>query len=236
MNIASMFLSLGLIAGSSCAVGQQGTSKPTAVPVPPPPAQSSPAPVSPAAAPLQQSAQQPAPAAAAQPVPPPVAANVAPNYILGADDAIHVDVWKEPTLSGPLVVRPDGKISLPLVGDLDAAGKTPMALAADISEKLKQFINDPTVTVTVTGTNSKQVFFLGEVVRQGPIPMTRDMTVLQAISQAGGLTPYANKSHIYILRGIKGNQQKIPFDYKKAVKQGNQQGVVLAAGDTIVVP
>jgi polysaccharide export outer membrane protein len=159
-----------------------------------------------------------------------------PNYILGTDDAINVHVWKEPTISGPLVIRPDGRISLPLVGDVPATGMTPMALAAEISEQLKKFINDPSVTVTVTAVNSRKIFFIGEVTRSGPVPMTREMTMLQAISAAGGLTPYANKRKIYILRGEKGNQKKILFDYTKALKQGNQQGVELLPGDTIVVP
>jgi len=159
-----------------------------------------------------------------------------PNYILGTDDAIMVHVWKEPTISGQLVIRPDGRISLPLVGDMPASGMTPMALATEIQDGLKKFINDPSVTVTVTAVNSRKIFFIGEVVRSGPVPMTRSMTMLQAISAAGGLTPYANKKKIYILRGEKGNQQKIPFDYSKALKEGNQQGVELKPGDTVVVP
>jgi polysaccharide export outer membrane protein len=159
-----------------------------------------------------------------------------PDYVLGTDDAIMVHVWKEPTISGPLIIRPDGRVSLPLVGDVPAAGLTPMALAGEISENLKKFINDPSVTVTVTATNSRRVFFIGEIARSGPVLMTRDMTVLQAISAAGGLTPYASKHKIYILRGPKGNQKKIPFDYTKALKQGNSQGVTLIPGDTVVVP
>ena len=164
------------------------------------------------------------------------AADLPEGYVLGTDDAITVNVWKEPTLTGPLVVRPDGKVSLPLVGDVMAAGLTPMALAADISTKLKQFMNDPTVTVTVTAANSKRIFFIGEVLRAGPIPMTREMTMLQAIAAAGGLTPYANKKRIYILRGQSAQQKKLPFDYNKALKKGDEQGIVLAAGDTVVVP
>lgn len=162
--------------------------------------------------------------------------DVDPNYILGTDDAIMVHVWKEPTISGPLVIRPDGRISLPLVGDVPAAGMTPMALAMEIQDGLKKFINNPSVTVTVTAVNSRKLFFIGEVIRPGPVPLTRSMTMLQAISATGGLTPYANKKKIYILRGEKGKQVKIPFNYTKALKEGNQQGVELKPGDTIVVP
>lgn len=174
-----------------------------------------------------------APSVAGEPAPLP---DIDPNYILGADDAIMVHVWKEPTISGPLVIRPDGRISLPLVGDVPAAGMTPMALSLQIQEGLKKFINNPSVTVTVTAVNSRKLFFIGEVIRSGPVPLTRSMTMLQAISAAGGLTPYANKKKIYILRGEKGNQVKIPFNYTKALKEGNQQGVELKPGDTIVVP
>jgi polysaccharide export outer membrane protein len=190
--------------------------------------------------------QLPKPAVATPPVQPSAiaptqpavmsAADLSPDYVLGTDDAIHVDVWKEPTISGSLTIRPDGKITLPLCGDLVAAGLTPMDLAAKITEKLKETIVNPTVTVTVTAANSKRIFFIGEVLHAGPVPMTREMTMLQAIAAAGGLTPYANKKHIYILRGEGKQQKKLPFDYTKALKKGDEQGIVLAAGDTIVVP
>lgn len=227
MKYLPTLLLLGFL---SCSIGLFGQDP---APKPVPPATISPSPVlSPAAA--EQAAGQTAAAAAAA-EPPPVQ-DLDPNYVLGSDDAIMVHVWKEPTISGPLVVRPDGRISLPLVGDLPASGMTPMALGAEIADSLKKFINDPSVTVTVTAVNSKRIFFIGEVNRSGPVSMTREMTMLQAISAAGGLSPYANQRKIYILRGEKGKQVKIPFDYKKALKEGNQQGVVLAPGDTIVVP
>jgi polysaccharide export outer membrane protein len=225
MKHSPILLSLGLLSCSLALYGQQSAPKPDT---------SAQTPVlSPAPTPDQSATQTGAPVPAAEPAP---VQDLDPNYILGADDNIMVHVWKEPTISGPLVIRPDGRISLPLVGDLPAAGMTPMALGAEIAENLKKFINDPSVTVTVTAVNSKRIFFIGEVNRSGPISMTREMTMLQAISAAGGLSPYANQRKIYILRGEKGKQQKIPFDYKKALKQGNQQGVVLSPGDTIVVP
>lgn len=184
--------------------------------------------------------QQATPAGPTQPAPTPLpamsGADISANYILGTDDVIVVNVWKEPTITGSLTIRPDGKISLPLCGDLVAAGITPMALAGVITEKLKENLVNPTVTVTVTAANSKRIFFIGEVLRSGPIPMTREMTMLQAIAAAGGLTPYANKRHIYILRGETSKQKKLPFDYNRALKKGDEQGILLQPGDTIVVP
>jgi polysaccharide export outer membrane protein len=174
-----------------------------------------------------------APATQGEPV---VPAGVDADYVLGNEDAIVVNVWREPSLTGGLVIRQDGKISLPLLGDLPAAGLTPMALANEISEHLKKFMNNPTVTVTVTASNSRRVFFIGEVLKPGPLPLTHQMSMLQAISAAGGLTPFANKKKIYILRGVKGKEIKIPFDYNKAVKKGDMQGVTLTSGDTVVVP
>jgi polysaccharide export outer membrane protein len=177
---------------------------------------------------------------AAQPAaaPPPPAAGpltVSQNYVIGADDSLNIQVWKEPQLSGILPVRPDGKISLPLINDIPAAGYTPMQLAADITARLTKFVTDPVVDVSVLAVNSKRVFLVGEVERAGPMPITPGMTILQAIASAG-LTPYANKTHIYILRGDPVHQQKVMFDYKKALKKGDMQGVSLLPGDTIVVP
>ena len=182
------------------------------------------------------------PAPAGQPAPPPasadpsVASAASPSYVIGPQDVIQVTVWKEPALSQSLTVRPDGMISLPLLGDVSASGQTPTLLSADLSTRLKKYINDPLVTVTVVTVNSKRVFLLGEVGHVGGLPMTPDMTPLQAIAAAGGLSPYANAKHIYILRTDNGKQKKIFFDYKKAIKTGNEQGIVLAPGDTIVVP
>jgi polysaccharide export outer membrane protein len=184
----------------------------------------------------------PAPAAAppSTPAAPPAAnepATVDKNsYIIGPDDSLKIDVYGSPDLSTALPVRPDGMITLPEIGDIPAAGRTPMQLTADIAAQVKKLVVDPTVTVTVMAVNSKHVFLIGEIGHQGPLSITPGMTILQAISAAGGLTPYANKKHIYILRGDPGKQQKIPFDYTKALKKGDMQGVTLQPGDTIVVP
>ena len=159
----------------------------------------------------------------------------AARYIIGPEDSLQVTVWKEPTLSSTIPVRPDGMISMALVGDLPAAGMTPMALAADISQRLKKYIQDPIVNITVLGVNSQRIFLVGEVGRVGPLMLTPGMTTLQAIVSAGGLTQFANSKRIYILRKVEGKEQKMPFNYKQALK-GDNQGVSLLPGDTIVVP
>ncbi|RXH54591.1 polysaccharide biosynthesis/export family protein [Granulicella sibirica] len=163
-------------------------------------------------------------------------APVPAGYLIGPDDVLGITVWKEPSLSGNVPVRPDGMISISLIGDVPAAGLTPMALGADLADRLKKFINDPNVTITVATVNSKHIYLLGEVQHVGSIPLTPGLTPLQAISASGGLTPFANTKHLYILRGEQGKQEKIPFNYKKALKDGDQQGLTLSPGDTIVVP
>jgi polysaccharide export outer membrane protein len=162
--------------------------------------------------------------------------SLGPDYIIGANDSLKIEVWKEPQLSTTLTVRPDGKISLPLIDDIMAAGFTPMQLKDDIATRLAKFVTDPVVDVSVLQVNSKNVFMIGNVSHVGSIPITPGMTVLQAIATAGGLTAYANGKNIYIWRGDPKKQQKIPFDYNKAVKKGDMQGVTLLPGDTIVVP
>jgi polysaccharide biosynthesis/export protein len=197
------------------------------------------APPKPILTPAQDSTPAPAATAAPSATAPdqPVATPIDPNsYIIGAQDALQVTVWKEPTLSGSFLVRPDGMISLVLVGDIRAAGFTPTQLGKDISTRLEKFVQNPIVTVVVSAVNSQHIYMVGEVGHVGPIQLIPGMTPLQAISTAGGLSPYANKTHIYILRGPQGKQVKIPFDYKKALKGDNQQNVSLLPGDTIVVP
>jgi polysaccharide biosynthesis/export protein len=133
-------------------------------------------------------------------------------------------------------VRADGMISLPLLNDVQAAGLTPMQLAASISEKLKKYITDPHVTVEVTQMNSQRIYVTGEVLHPGAMNRTPDMTVLQALATAG-FSQFANTKAIYVLRSENGKQTKIPVNYKKLVKGDNmQQNVVLKPGDTIVVP
>ena len=159
------------------------------------------------------------------------------TYRIGTEDALQVNVWKEPTLSGPLPVRPDGMISLPLVGDVMAAGKTPNELSSELQERLKKYIQDPLVTIVVTAANSQKIFVLGEVLHVGQVPLTNGLSVLQAIAASGGLSPYANAKKMYILRtAADGTQTKILVDYRKAVKGEGAAPPALMAGDTIVVP
>jgi polysaccharide export outer membrane protein len=161
---------------------------------------------------------------------------ISASYVIEPEDSLAVTVWKEPTLSGTFPVRPDGQISLALLGDLRAAGFTPTQLGLEITERLQKYVNDPRVTVTIMGVHVDKVFLLGEVMHVGPVPITPGMTPLQAISAGGGLTPYANGKRVYVLRKTNGQEKKIPFNYKKALKDGDEQGVALLAGDTIVVP
>ncbi len=160
-----------------------------------------------------------------------------PNYVIGAQDVLDIDVWKETELTRSVPVRPDGKISLPLLNDVQAAGLTPTQLSEEITTELKKFITDPQVTVIVTEINSQRVYILGEMTRPGAYPLLPGMTVLQALSSAGGFTPFANMKKIYVLRNEGGKQEKFPFNYKDVVKGKNaEQNIVLKAGDQIVVP
>jgi len=189
--------------------------------------------------PVPKSANTSKPALPA-PVPAPTANapadNAPPDYVIGADDTLHISVWKEPDLTATLPVRPDGKISLPLLNDVSAAGFTPMQLADSITEKLKKYIADPRVTVVVTAMNSRRIFVTGEVTHSGAIALLPGMTVLQALSSAG-FTQFANLKGIYLLRMENGRQVKMPFNYKEVVKGRHpEQNVLLQRGDTVVVP
>jgi polysaccharide export outer membrane protein len=159
-----------------------------------------------------------------------------PEYVIGPQDVLHIAVWKEADLTATLPVRPDGKISLPLLNDVQASGLTPKQLADSVTEKLKKYIADPRVTVVVTEINSKRVYLVGEVLHAGAMPMLPNMTVLQALSSAG-LNQFANTKRIYVLRTENGKQQKMPVNYKKLVKgEQIEQNYLLQPGDTIVVP
>jgi len=169
---------------------------------------------------------------------PETAANSAtpPDYVIGADDTLHISVWKEPDLSETLPVRPDGKISMPLLNDIPAAGLTPLQLRDSITEKLKKYVADPRVTIVVTAMNSRRIFVTGEVLHSGPMPLLPHMTMLQALSQAG-FTQFANLKGIYLLRNDNGKQVKLPFNYKEVVKgRRPEENIAVQPGDTIVVP
>jgi polysaccharide biosynthesis/export protein len=173
----------------------------------------------------------------AEPSAPVKSATDDPTYVIGAEDMLSVSVWKEPDFSSTVPVRPDGKISMPLLGDVEAAGRTPGQLAQELTVRLKKYIDDPRVTIVVTAINSKRVYILGEVNHPGPMNMLPNMTVLQAISSAGGPTAYANTKKISVLRTEQGKQVKYSFNYKEVIKGNDQaQNIVLRSGDTIVVP
>lgn len=160
-----------------------------------------------------------------------------PNYLIGAEDELIISVWKEPEISRSVPVRPDGKISLALLNDVQATGRTPMQLGSDITEKLKSFISEPQVTVIVARINSQRIFVVGEVPRTGSYTLLPNMTAVDAISSAGGFTPFAKRTKIYILRKENGKLTSIPFNYKEVIKhRRSDQDVVLKPGDRIVVP
>jgi polysaccharide biosynthesis/export protein len=159
------------------------------------------------------------------------------DYKIGAQDVVRIDVWKEPDISRTIPVRPDGKISLPLLNDVQASGLTAMQLAGSIRDGLTKYLTNPQVTVTVVEINSRRVYVTGEVLRTGAIPLLPNMTVLQALASAGGFTQFAKLKDIYLLRMENGQQVKYAFDYKEAVKGKHpERNILLRPGDLIVVP
>src|SRR6202046_5327306 len=160
------------------------------------------------------------------------------SFMIGNDDVLAINVWKEPDISRSVPVRSDGKISLPLVGEVQAAGQTPLKLEQDIASKLKSYIEEPDVTVIVQQINSQKFNILGQITRPGVYPLTNTATVLDAIALAGGFRDFAKQKSIYVLRqNADGTQTKIPFNYKQVLKgQNPAQNIRLQPRDTIVVP
>ncbi|MFY9560058.1 MAG: polysaccharide biosynthesis/export family protein [Terriglobales bacterium] len=160
------------------------------------------------------------------------------SYVIGADDVLAVNVWKEPDVTRSVPVRSDGKISLPLVGELQAAGQTPKQLEQEISKRLQSYISEPEVTVIVSESKSQRINILGMVAKPGTYLLTGSATVLDAIAMAGGFKDFAKKKSIYVLRANPdGTQKRIPFNYKEVIKGTNpEQNVKLLPGDTLVVP
>lgn len=160
-----------------------------------------------------------------------------PVYVIGPEDVLDVTVWKEPEVSRVVPVRPDGRISLPLVDDIQAAGLTPEQLAATVAEKLRKYVNEPKVTVIVTVINSQRVFVVGEVLRAGAFPLLPGMTVLQALASAGGFTTFANVKKIHIVRLRDRKHIELEFNYRDVLRGDKpEQNIILEPGDTIVVP
>src|SRR5688572_28503204 len=206
------------------------TAKPTA---------QSPATVKPAA-PATKPATGPQPAPAARgttPAPTAVSVNVPNDYVIGAEDVLGVVFWREADISGDVVVRPDGMITLPLLGEMKAAGVKPDVLREQIRVASGKFLTDPNVTIVVRQINSRKVFITGNVTMPDSYPLTGPRTVLQLISLAGGLTEYANSENISIIRHEGGQTRSLKFNYKDVSKGKKlEQIVVRQPGDTVVVP
>jgi len=160
------------------------------------------------------------------------------SYVIGANDVLAINVWKEPDISRSVPVRSDGKISLPLVGELQAGGQTPQQLEQEITKRLQSYISEPEVTVIVSDSKSQKVNILGMVTRPGAYLLTSSTTVLDAIAMAGGFKDFAKQKSVYVLRQVPdGTQQRLLFNYKEVIKGKNpEQNIRLQAGDTVVVP
>ncbi len=159
------------------------------------------------------------------------------KYQLGPEDVIEISVWKEPDLTKQLAVRPDGKISYPLIGEVQAAGKTVKQLREDISKRLEKYVTDAQVTVILLKTQYYKIYVMGKVNKPGEFLVGRPATVMQALAMAGGLTPFASPTRIVIIRKTGNTEQTLPFDYK-AVSRGEflEQNITLLPGDVVVVP
>lgn len=170
-------------------------------------------------------------------LPPSMRAAEGADYILQPGDVVNVSVWREPDLDRTLLVRPDGGISFPLAGDVVAAGKTVDRLSAELVSKLTKFIPSPVITVTLQENLGNRIYVTGKVARPGVIVVNQDVSVLQALSMAGGPTPFADLRDIKILRREGGVERAIPFNYKQ-VQRGErlEQNIILRPGDTILVP
>lgn len=159
------------------------------------------------------------------------------RYRIGPSDVLNIFVWKEPELTQDLNVMPDGRITFPLIGEIVAEGKTVTELKDAISEKLKEFISAPEVTVIVKQSRSQTVYLIGKVSRPGPIVLLSDMTVLQVLSTAGGFAEWADEKNILIVRREGQMETRIPFNYKEFISGKNpESNILLKPGDTIVVP
>ncbi len=160
------------------------------------------------------------------------------SYVIGDDDVLAINVWKEPEVSRSIPVRTDGKISLPLVGELQAGGRTPRQLEKEIAKRLQAYISEPEVTVIVQDSKSQKINILGMVARPGAYLLTGSTTVLDAIAMAGGFRDFAKQKSIYVLRAEEdGTQKRFPFNYKEVIKGKNpEQNIRLLPRDTVVVP
>lgn len=223
-NIADRFASSGVVAALAAVLYATAAF-----------AQSQPAPAAPATAPAQIAAPSPEAAAAAAPRPSDPA--VPAGYVIGADDLLSVVFWKDKDMSAEARVRPDGRIALPLINEVQAAGLTPEELQKKITEESRKYMEDASITIVVREINSRRVFITGEVAKPGPYALTSPITVMQLIAVAGGLRDYADSKNITIMRTDGGKQLSLKFNYKE-VASGKKlnQNIELQPGDTVVVP
>jgi len=182
-------------------------------------------------------APPPSPLAAAQAATAAVPTPDQTNYLLGPEDALEISVWKEPELTKQLVVRPDGKITYPLIGEVQAAGHTVKQLQAEILKRLEKYVTDAHVTVILLKAQNYKIYVTGKVHKPGDFVIGKPVNVMQAISMAGGLTPFASPGSITVLRTIGGKEEVFPFNYKDVAKGSFlEQNRTLLPGDVVVVP
>ncbi len=160
-----------------------------------------------------------------------------PAYELGPEDVLSIDVWKDEILSRGVSVRPDGRITFPLIGEIIAEGRNVNDLTIEINERLSKFVSDPRVTVAVSKVNSYKIYVIGKVLKAGEFLLGQNADVMQALSLAGGLTPFARESSIRILRRVEGQQKVHEFDYSEVLEGKNlAQNIILRRGDVVMVP
>lgn len=189
-----------------------------------------------ASVPLIAQTTKPAQADAAPVVPPAPALKVPIDYVIGVDDVLTVVFWRDKDLSAEVVVRPDGKISLPMLNDVPAAGMTPEALAAEVSKAATKYVRDAGATVIVKEIRSRKIYVIGEVAKPGPFSLGAEMNVLQALGEAGGFIEGADKGDVIIVRNENGKERRFKFDYNEVVRGKNlAQNIRLLPGDTIIV-
>ena len=158
-------------------------------------------------------------------------------YRIGPEDVLEISVWKDESLTRQVVVRPDGRISFPLIGEVDAGGHSIEWLEKEIKQRINEYVPDATLSVTVIQINSIKIYVIGKVARPGEYRIGRKINLMQALSLAGGLAPFADENNILVLRTEKSSQIRIPFRYKEVERGENlEQNIVLETGDVVVVP
>jgi polysaccharide export outer membrane protein len=178
-----------------------------------------------------------APASSASPSAATTGASLPSGYVIGPEDVLSIVFWRDKDMSADVVVRPDGKVSLPLLNDIDAAGLTPEQLRQELVKRASKFVEDPNASVVVKEIHSRKVFITGNVAKPGSYPLAGEMNVMQLIALAGGLQEYADSKNIVVMRTESGTPATHRFNYKDVVKQKHiEQNIQLRAGDTVIVP